>query len=198
MEPDFVMEDDLDTSFVTSVYFQVLGGVALETEVIPTDTSDLPQDLPTQPIDHGWAVAGTVGVVIIEGLSVEADVLHTRRVTPDEAGGIATTSLMANVKGTAHLNDMFSLYAAVGVGLVHVTLSDLVNNPPDPDVRALGFGYQLIAGAAANVTENVALVGEARFQDTFGDGAAIYDPEDANTSLRIPTVALLAGVRVGF
>jgi opacity protein-like surface antigen len=195
MEPDFVMEDDVDTSFVTSVYFQVLGGVALESDLIATDANFDPPDVSDPfPYDHGWAVAGTAGVVVVEGLSVEADVLHTRRVSTDDTSIVTTTSLMANIKGTAHLNEMFSLYAAVGVGLVHINFIDPAGI--EDDAGANGFGYQLIAGAAANVTENVALVGEARFQDTFGHGAELTDQPDV--FVRLPTVSLLGGVRVGF
>ena len=117
-----VMSDDApDMSALNSqIYVQLLGGVALPHDVTFYLGTDVDAVDPTVP---GYAVAGTLGVVVYDGLSVEADVLHTFR--DEEADGgdtYATTSLMANLKYTAHLNDMFSVYGAVGVG--HIWLSN--------------------------------------------------------------------------
>lgn len=186
-----VMSDDApDTSALNSqIYVQLLGGVALPHDVTFYLGTDVDAVDPTVP---GYAVAGTLGVVVYDGLSVEADLLHTFR--DEEADGgdtYATTSLMANLKYTAHLNDMFSVYGAVGVG--HIWLSNFDGPPVSETFELSGWGYQLIAGVGAQVTENVSVVGEYRYQDTFNP----YEiGGDAN--MTVPTSSVLAGVKIGF
>lgn len=181
-----------DMSMLNSqIYVQLMGGVALPHDVTfylgtAVDAVD--------PTVLGYSFAGALGVVIHDGLSVEADVLHTFR--NEEAAGddtYATTSLMVNAKYTAHLTDMFSVYGAVGVG--HIWLTNFDGPPVSQTFELSGFGYQLIAGAAAQVTDNMAVVGEYRYQDTFSP----YDiggPGDPN--MTVPTSSIMGGVKFGF
>jgi opacity protein-like surface antigen len=100
---------------------------------------------------------------------------------------------MANAKYTAHLNDMFSVYGAVGVG--HIWLTNFDGPPVSQTFELSGFGYQLIAGVGGQLTDGVSVVGEYRYQDTFSP----YDiggPGDPN--MTVPTSSLLAGVKFGF
>jgi opacity protein-like surface antigen len=174
-----------------SIYAQLLGGVALSGDLEVFDDGDLAY---TDTFDPGWAVAGTVGVVVMDGLSAELDVLHTSRGDPtDPDDGLETTSFMGDLKYTAALNEMFSLYGAAGVGLIRI------HEIEDADVPGeyfySGFGYQLIVGASAQVTDNVALVGEFRHQDTFG---AIDDEDFDDYSGQAGVNVFLAGLKVSF
>jgi opacity protein-like surface antigen len=180
----------LDAGLVaSSIYVQLLGGAALGNTVT---YNDFPSGDPLEPdaTKVGYAIAGTVGVVLKHGFSIEADVLDTHR---DQDGGTSayhSTSLMADLKYTLPVNDIFSLYAAAGLGYVWYGVTDPTggNNPTS------GAGYQLIAGANAKVTRNISLVGEVRYQDTFN---ANYLPL-AIVDERAPTTAVLTGVKVGF
>lgn len=179
----------VDTSLVNSpIYFQLLGGGVLGTGVTYSDPVSGAVLTPDTTL-AGYAFAGTVGVVVMSGVSIEADVLRTHRVENGGTSDYTTTSFMGNVKGTVDVNDMFSLYGAAGVGFV----LDEIHDAPITNTGS-GLGFQLIAGASANITKNIAIVAEGRYQDTFS-GVHIQ-PADVNT--HIPTITLLAGVKVGF
>lgn len=187
MAADLIVDDavieEVDTGFVNSVYFQVLGGASLGGAVAYSfgDEFDL---------DAGYAVAGAIGVVVMDGLSVELDVFHAKRnyeLSSDAA--VATTSLMGNVKYTAELTDMFSLYGAAGLGIIHLEETE----PGEVD-SADGFGYQLIVGLSAEMTENIALIGEFRYQNSF-DGLEF---SDSDVSVDVPTAAALIGAKLSF
>ena len=179
-----------DTGVVdSSIYVQLLGGAALGNTVT---YNDFPSGAPLEPdaTKLGYAIAGTVGVVLMHGFSVEADVLNTHR---DQDGGTSayqSTSLMGNLKYTLPVNNVFGLYAAAGLGYVWYGVTD----PTGGDNPTSGAGYQFIAGATAKVTRNISLVGEVRYQDTF---KANYLPL-AIVDERAPTTAVLGGVKVGF
>jgi opacity protein-like surface antigen len=180
----------MDSRFAdSSMYFQLLGGAALGNTVT---YNDFPSGDPLEPdaTKMGYAIAGTIGVAVMHGFSVEADVLNTHR---DQDGGTSayhSTSVMANLKYTLPVNNIFGLYAAAGLGYVWYGVTDPTggNNPTS------GAGYQFIAGANAKITRNISLVGEVRYQDTFN---ANYLPL-AIVDERAPTTAVLGGIKVGF
>ncbi len=101
---------------------------------------------------------------------------------------LSTLSAMVNVKAFLPLNEMFTIYGAVGVG--HITYG--VN--PDEGTYS-GWGYQLIAGATADLTENIAGVGELRYQSGFGEIA--YDDDDFY-GIKAPTASALVGLKISF
>ena len=129
--------------------------------------------------------------MVLDGLSLEADLLHTRR---DYANAddltFSTVSLMANVKYTIALNDTFSVYGAVGLG--HVWGEEAWTGNSN---EYGSFGYQLIAGVGAKLTDNISAVAEYRFQDTFDksnyQGSGDY-------GLSIPASTVLAGLKLSF
>lgn len=174
-----------------SFYVQLLGGVASGDLTfydlqIPGLTNEYQMDL-------GYALAGTVGVVVMEGVSVEADVLHTSRTytdSPDDTQD--TTSLMANLKAEMSLNDVLGLYGAVGVGVIHS-----VNFAAADTVGYTGLGYQLIGGVSASLMENVSLIGEVRLQNSFGEMDA-DDPSHQYTIDGGPLVTAMAGLKISF
>lgn len=153
----------MDTTFVNSgIYMQLLGGVVLERRVDYGVISNDP-DPGFNNFNAGFAVAATAGVVVLGGLSLEADALYTQS-DPNYYIVASTTSLMANAKYTLALNDSFSVYAAAGVGMIWY-----YEDQPSPgvDTEASGLGYQLIAGASAALTEDISLLGEVRYQVTI-------------------------------
>lgn len=166
-----------------SVYVQVLGGAALPGVVSYNGEIDF-------DTDAGYGLGASAGVEVLKGLAIEADLLHLRRTfTGFDFYDLSTTSLMANVKGSVALNDMFSIYAAVGVGAIYLLETSDVSGTND----SFGAGYQLIAGASAEVAQNISVVGEFRYQDTFE--APLNDDGDAVSA---PTAAFLAGVKLSF
>ena len=192
IEPEAPME--MAPLASTSVYVQLLGGVAagLDSEFYKggevVKLLTISGGSYTDAMEAGWAAAAALGVVVMEGLSIEADIFHTDRKYAEYDGGLTTTSVMVNGKYTAHASDMLDLYVAVGVGTI------LANDTYDGnDNDFSGFGYQLIAGAGLEVAENVSLVGEVRYQDSFSP----LEDGDGNT-FDIPIAAALVGVRIGF
>lgn len=165
-------------------YVQFLGGASLP-GVLEYDRDG------EFDMDAGRALSGAVGYTVMDGLSLELDVLHSARTMSKYDYDVATTSLMGNVKYTVSLNDTFSVYGAVGVGYIFTEETD---NFIDVDYDGDGFGYQLIAGVGAAVTETVTVIGEYRHQNTF-DGSYSSDYDD---SISVPTNALLVGVKIGF
>ncbi len=189
MAADLMLDEEMvaevDTGFVNSVYFQILGGVTLggEYEYSLGSSYDL---------DAGYALAGTLGVVVVDGLSVELDVLHTYRTnSATDNVHIATTSVMGNVKYTVELNDMFNLYGAVGLGLIAV--DEIEDAPPEVDDGS-ALGYQVIVGASADVAENIAVLAEFRYQNAF-DGVEL---SNSGVYIDVPTAAVLVGAKLAF
>jgi len=177
-----------DTSFVNSgIYFQLLGGVVQD---LPVNYYENGSDDGDADTEFGYSFAATAGVVVLDGLSVEADVLYSARDYSYGDETYSTLSLMANAKYTVELNDTFSIYGAVGLGYVWGT-DAWSGNSADYG----SFGYQVIAGVGAKLTDNISAVAEYRFQDTFDksnfEGSGDY-------GLSIPVGTVLAGLKFSF
>ena len=177
-----------DTSFVNSgIYFQLLGGVVQD---LPVNYYENGSDDGDADTEFGYSFAATAGVVVLDGLSVEADVLYSARDYSYGDETYSTLSLMANAKYTVELNDTFSIYGAVGLGYVWGT-DAWSGNSADYG----SFGYQVIAGVGAKLTDNISAVAEYRFQDTFDksnfEGSGDY-------GLSIPVSTVLAGLKFSF
>jgi opacity protein-like surface antigen len=177
-----------DTSFVNSgIYFQLLGGVVQD---LPVNYYENGSDDGDADTEFGYSFAATAGVVVLDGLSVEADVLYSTRDYSYGDETYSTLSLMANAKYTVELNDTFSIYGAVGLGYVWGT-DAWSGNSADYG----SFGYQVIAGVGAKLTDNISAVAEYRFQDTFDksnfEGSGDY-------GLSIPVSTVLAGLKFSF
>lgn len=174
----------------SSIYVQLLGGVAQSLDVTYYQNGN---DNGSSETEFGYAVAGTIGVVVMDGLSVEADVLRTSRDFAESKndGFYTTTSLMGNLKYTVQLNDTFSVYGAAGLGYVWAT-----DEAPGYEADYNGFGYQLIAGVSASLTDNITGLVEYRYQNQF-DSKSNY-ADTGNYGLDLPTSTLLAGVKISF
>ena len=179
----------MDTTLVSSsIYVQLLGGVALQGDVDYYD--DYGDSLTgSDTFEAGYSLAGTIGVVVMDGLSVEADAMYTSREYDGGGDTFASASLMGNLKYTVPLNDMFSIYGAAGLGVIGYTLEtkDTYNYG--------GLGYQLIAGVGAKLTDNITAIAEYRYQNTFD--VAPWS-EDDYYGIQAPTGTVLVGVKLAF
>lgn len=178
-----------DTSFVNSgIYFQLLGGVVQD---LPVTYFQDGQDVDHDDTDIGYSIAATAGVVVVDGLSIEADLLYSSRdYAHDDVNTYSTLSLMANAKYTVALNDTFSVYGGVGLGYVWGK-EDWSSDSADYG----SFGFQVIAGVGAKLTDNITAVAEYRFQDTF-DKSNYKGSGDYGLSIPVSTV--LAGLKFSF
>lgn len=168
----------------TGFYAQLVGGAALPGVIDYSSSGEY-------DMDAGWGLGGTLGVTVMDGLSVELDVLHLSRTMSDyDYYDVATTSVMGNLKYTIDLNDTFSIYGAAGLGYIFVTETD---DDSGDTYHGGGLGYQLIAGVGAKVAENISVIGEYRFQNTFSGSE-----QDYGQSVDTPTSAILAGIKLGF
>lgn len=170
-----------------NIYVQLLGGftAALDTTYFEGGA------ITDYNTEAGFAVAATLGIVVMEGLSVEGDVMYSKRGYAEPFGDDTTASLsvMGNVKYTAQIGDQFAIYGAIGLG--HISISEFAVYP----YYYSGLGYQLILGAAMDLTESASLVAEVRYQNTFSPAEWEVD---GNDTIDAPNLSLLAGVKFGF
>lgn len=172
---------------LSGFYAEIYGGGALAGTL---DALDSGAPSYTEQMNAGWAFGGAIGMETgVSGLSVEADVFHTRR---DESGYpdyiLDTTSVMANAKYTFHLSDSFDLYAGAGLGGINFSYDE-----GGTTYSGWGLGYQVMAGAAVNVSDSVSLFGEYRFQNTFS-----HIGLDSTYSYALPNSSILAGLKFKF
>lgn len=169
------------------LYVLMFGGASLSGPADFYDINNL--TVGSAALDAGWAAGGAIGVhTPIEGVSVELDLLHSTRTASNVAGAaLATTTLMVNAKYTLQVNEVFDIYAGVGVG------GAAVNASGAGSFSGTGLGVQAMLGASANVAYNIALFGEARFQNV---AAAVDIGPDVVA--HIPSVSLLGGVKFSF
>lgn len=171
-----------------SIYLQFLGGAALPG---PYEYNGLV----TYDLEAGGALAGVIGVGTgLEGLSVEADFFITQRgfVSGINDYTLTTGTAMAALKYTVSLNDSFDLYGAVGLGGVY--LHDEADATGVVFLDAWGAGYLVKAGVTVAVAEQISLVGEVRYANSF---SAIEDSDLGNDG-HAGTAAVLVGVQIGF
>ena len=176
-----------------SIYVQLLGGFTAALDVDYYLDVDTPLSLET---DHGFVGPRRLGVVVMDGLSLEADVMYAKRgytdPYPDDTS--ASISLMGNVKYTAALNDQFSAYGAVGVGFIKLGEYGAAD---DKTYDFEGAGYQFILGASMEVAQNTSLVTEVRYQNTFQPSD--YTGDDGYPyTVQAPTASALVGLKFGF
>lgn len=187
MAADLIVEEPVvvpDEVVLSGFYAQLLAGVALPGTQVFEGSGSGEWDL-----EWGPAAAVAVGVNVFDGLSVELDALYTNRAfDPADADGASSTlSVMGNLKYTFALADTFDVYVAAGSGYIWETHLE--------DYDFGGWGYQLIVGAAFDVTENVALVGEYRFQDSF---SPLENTDTPVWTHEVPKQVLLVGAKLSF
>lgn len=171
------------------VYLQLLGGAALP------GTYDYNEGDNLFDLGAGGAVAGVIGFGTgLEGLSVEADFFLAQRgyVSGIDDYDLTTGTAMAALKYTVSLNDGVDLYGAVGLGGVY--LRDQEAGTDNVDVEGWGAGYLVKAGVTVAVAEQISLVGEVRYANSF---APIDSTNNGNVG-QAGTAAVLVGLQIGF
>ena len=179
-------------SMLPDIYAKVFGGVTL--------ADNLAYESPATyyDTDAGTAFGGAIGFdTPIDGLSVEADILHSSAEYTGAGGNyLAGTSVMGNLVYTALLNETFALYGGVGAGAIFVHYDTPINSFYDADGIAPGF--QFIAGASAALTEQLDLFAEYRYQGTFGDVTMTRTSDSYTYPLEFKRSAVLAGLKIDF
>jgi len=173
------------------IYIEALGGASLPGKLeffhpAPNGVGEL---------EVGAAFAGVVGLATgIDGLAAEFDVFYTGRdytmLPPNLDGTTTMTTIMADLKYTVDLTDTFSLYGAAGVGVLRLQDSDSTG----PFTDGWKTGYVLKVGAATAIADNLSLVGELRYMNSFEYFEAISPTDDRS---RAATSAALIGLRFG-
>lgn len=185
---DLVIDEPVsvaDPILTSGLYVELLGGAALGGTLDHFDLGGFDHD---HDLVTGWAAAGVVGYEFGNGFALELDVLHTARAEDGFDDGLTTTSLMGGVKYTLDITDGIALYAGLGLGGIwtdDVNLADTTS----------GFGYQLKAGVEVDVTENIAVVGEYRFQNSFSE---MWGEDFPNFGNQAPVSVVLAGLKLSF
>lgn len=175
--------------WVDGFYAEIYGGVTLQDNLYwHTPTFDMGFDL-----DAGSAFGASLGLETgVEGLAVELDVLRSSALYSGTSNALNTITLMGNVQYTAKLTDGFGVYGGAGLGAVFLNY-DNVDNAFDSNGTALG--YQAFAGMIFDVTDNISLFGEYRFQAAFDD-ITVTNNVPATYTIEYNRHAVMAGLRV--
>jgi opacity protein-like surface antigen len=161
-------------------YAEVYGGAALGTDTVYNGDD--------YAMGATWAAGAAFGVDMGNGFSLGIDAMKTGDAEYiDENATLTTFSVMAEGEYALALNDTFAVYGSLGLGAINVAVSSETTDD------AWGAGYSVGVGVRADVTENMALFGELKHQDTF-DTVELFDSADVSA----PTNTALVGVRLSF
>jgi opacity protein-like surface antigen len=160
-------------------YAEVYGGASLG-----TDTQYNGVDYAMDPT---WAAGAAFGVDMGNGFSLGVDIMKTGDAEyQSESATLTTFSVMAEGEYALALNDTFAVYGSLGLGAINVAVSSGTTED------AWGAGYSAAVGVRADITDNMALFGEFRHQNTF-DTVDLFGDE-----VGAPTNTALVGVRLSF
>lgn len=171
----------------TAFYVQGLGGGVGGGDMSFFDPTEESYDM-----QAGYALAIALGYQLVDGIALEADILHSKRAFtyyPDDDQ--TNTSLMANLKGQVRLNETFGVYGAVGAG--YILSTNTHSNGDSYDYG--GLGYQLIGGISVDMGNGIELLAEGRYQNGFDDLESL----DGETYVvEGQTTTGLVGIKFGF
>jgi len=145
--------------------------------------------------DAGWIVGAAVGFEPgIEGLSFELDATTGSVTYTGYNATLAGTTLMGNVVYTLDA-DAFEVYGGAGVGGVLVAYNTDEGDGTEFDGDGIGAAFQVFAGAGLNVTDNINLFAEARYQAGFDD-VTITNNNDDDVNVEWNRAAILVGLKI--
>ena len=200
------------------LYLSVGAGMSMLQDA--DNTNDTPRVDVKSSYDTGWMVTGAIGYGFANGLRVEGEIGY-RQVEVDQldirddgglgaalggpslngletpaAGNETALSVMANVWYDINTGTPVTPYVGGGIGVARITLDNLrVAGITIVDDHDNVFAYQLGAGVAYAVSQQVSLTLDYRFFQTadaeFTDIAGDFKSEFTNHSVA-------AGVRVRF
>ena len=160
-------------------YAEVYGGAKLGT--------DTTYDGLDYSMDPTWAAGAAFGVEVGNGFSLGVDLMKTGDAQyQTDPATLTTFSVMAEGEYALALNDTFAVYGSLGLGAINVAIDGGGHDD------AWGAGYSAAIGVRADITENMALFGELKHQDTF-DAVELY-----GVDVSAPTNTALVGVRLSF
>lgn len=169
-------------------YAKVYGGLTLEdTLAIDPGTGDIDFD-----ILQGTLAGASVGIDTgLAGLSVELDLTWS---SAEYAGGAGYTldaiTLMGNAVFEVPVTDVFGVYAGAGLGVVDATYDFITGQ-----ANGQGAAGQVFAGASLNMTENLSVFGEARYQAAF-ESVPWTSPGYPDGDLEFARKAVLLGLKL--
>ena len=157
---------------------------------------------PDTSLDTGWAAIGTIGVRVAPNVRLEGEVGY-RSQTLGGLNDLTQTTLMANALYDIPLSEELTLSLGGGLGYDWVDTGSGNRGPFAGDDSA--FAYQLIAGLAYELSDNVELMLSYRhIRAEFDDMHAVVDDQGSAgnwASLMSDwdtTGAVTVGLRFGF
>ncbi len=160
-------------------YAEVYGGAALGTDTQYNGTD--------YAMDPTWAAGAAFGVDFGNGFSLGVDAMKTGDAEYiGEDASLSTFSVMAEGEYALALTDTFAVYGSLGLGAINVAVTSGTTED------AWSPGYSAAVGVRADITEDLALFGELKHQDTFDTVELFGDDVGA------PTNTALVGVRLSF
>ncbi len=167
----------------SGLYGRIDGGYSPSGEVDITIAAPVGGDV---AMDDGFIVSGAVGYAFDGGFRIEGEVSHRANdlkpdTLNDPGGQISATSLMANAYYDFGGQDSrLNPYLGGGVGVAFADLQDSNSRPLIPvviDENANSLAYQLMAGVAVGLSENVDVdIGYRYFVVSSIKGQAIATP----------------------
>jgi len=138
-------------------------------------------------MDPTYAAGAAFGIDMGNGFSLGVDLMKTGDAQyQTDPATLTTFSVMAEGEYALALNDTFAVYGSLGLGAINVAIDGATSD------NAWGAGYSAAVGVRANVTDNMALFGEFKHQDTFDTVELFGDDVGA------PTNTALVGLRLSF
>ncbi len=186
----------------TGPYLSVNVGVAIPEDSDITD-SELPGMTMDLESDEGLAVGVAVGYSFPCNMRIEGEFAYQENdldkvslygIDADLTGDTSSSSFLVNGYYDFKNTSAFTPFIGGGIGMAKVEINDL-NSPGsgDPDVSDddTVFAYQIGAGVAYTITEQVSLDVKYRY---FGTS----DPELGGSDVEYSSHNLYAGIRISF
>jgi opacity protein-like surface antigen len=147
----------------------------------------------TYEMDYGYNVGATLGWELGDGLAWEVDGLFTDRNYSCCTTSLSSFSVMANLAYTIPIGPESGFNIGAGAGFVHVTYDG-----PGSSI-AFGsdwtFGAQAFAGLSTEISQNLDLFGEVRYQ--VSDDAEIEAGCGGVCVAEYESLSLSVGLRFG-
>lgn len=174
------------------IYFDAFGGVTVAQESDVDSTIFVTASGGDQSYDPGFVVGAAAGYQFDFGLQVEGEIAHRRNGFDDFSGTptggvLSSTSFMANLWYEFDTGTAWHPFVGGGIGAALVGVEDFTLGPAGASIQDdsdVTLAYQLGAGVAYDLTENIALTAQYRF----------FAAEDVSAS---DVFQVVAGVPIG-
>jgi opacity protein-like surface antigen len=146
-------------------------------------------------VDQGWIGGAALGISLGNGLSIELDATASSALYTGQDNYVNGATLMANAVFEVPVADMLGVYGGIGVGGVFVEYNAEIT---DPAFTATGtaLGGQILVGVSFDLTDNVSVFGEARYQSAFGDVSVTDDGGYGTYDMGFARTAVLVGIKI--